>query len=73
MELKLFITHQLKEIKVEYLDSISELDDDIIRKYSPKNHWPIAWIILHCLEIYDKWLYQNLTGEYFLNHDDIIN
>ncbi|RKX79830.1 MAG: hypothetical protein DRP87_01725 [Spirochaetes bacterium] len=69
MTLKSYIMAELEEIKREFLDALEGLDDDTIGRFSPKGHWPIAWIVQHCCENYDKWLYKSLTGKYCLQHD----
>lgn len=72
MELKKFIIFQIEEIKREFLDTLDALSDDIISQYSPQGHWPIAWIILHCLEIYDKLCFKNFENRYLLTHAEFI-
>lgn len=71
--MKEYILYQLKEAKRELTGSITGLSKKELISYSPSNHWPIAWIILHCLRNVDKWLINNITGEFVLKHDEIFD
>ncbi len=69
--MKNYILYQLKEIKRELIDSITGLSSNDLISFSPSKHWPIAWVVLHCLRNVDKWLISNITGEFVLKHDEI--
>jgi DinB superfamily len=73
VNLKTYIVFQLKEIRQELLEVLTDLDDKTLKMYSLSGHWPIAWHLQHCCFNIDKWLYSNITGSYLLEHNEIFN
>ena len=62
-----YILHQLREMKRELLAAIADVQPEDLFSFEPCGHWPIGWIVEHCTEVADKFLWGPVTGGSF--HD----
>lgn len=72
IDLKLFISYQLKEMKRELLAALEGLSEEDLTSHEPCGHWPVAWVAEHCSDVADKFLYHPIKGALFLEHDPAI-
>lgn len=72
IDLKTYITHQLREMKRELLDAIEGLSEEDMSSHEPCGHWPVAWIAEHCSDVVDHSLYEPVKGASYLEHDPVI-
>jgi len=70
MNLKQYVTYQLREAKREMLEALEGLSSETITSHEPSGHWPIAWIVEHCRETADKYLHFHITGSYVLEREE---
>lgn len=70
MNLKQYVTYQLREAKREMLEALEGLSDEAIASHGPSGHWPIAWIVEHCCERADRYLHFHITGSFALEHEE---
>ncbi len=73
IDLKLFITYQLREMKRELSDAIAGLSEEDMSSHEPCGHWPVAWIAEHCSDVADRFLYHPVKERFFLEHDPVID
>lgn len=62
MTFREYMLHQLREMRRELLDSVSDLDEEDLHSFEPVGHWPVAWIAEHCTDVADIFLYAPLHG-----------
>ena len=59
--LKDYIRYQFREIRREMIAAVEGLSDDECASFEPANHWPIAWILAHCVDNVDRFLYIHMA------------
>jgi len=70
MQLKEYIIHQMSEAKREMIEAVKDLPADAVSSMKPGGHWPIGWIVQHCCQNADFFLYEHMTGKSVLEHDE---
>ena len=60
-----YLLHQLREMKREVLTSIEDVPEEDLFSFEPLDHWPIGWIVEHCTEVADKFLWVPVKGSSF--------
>ena len=57
MTFKEYVIHQLREMQRELLVALSDVPREDMVSFEPQGHWPVAWIVEHCTNIADIFLY----------------
>jgi 3-methyladenine DNA glycosylase AlkD len=70
MNIKQLVLNQLWEQKYEMLQALVGLEINEIRTKGKGNHWPIGWIVEHCICVMDLMINKHITGNWCLTHKE---
>ena len=73
MTTKQYILNQFWEMKYEMLQALAGLTSDEINSRGDCNHWPIGWIVSHCMIVLDNVINRHISGSYSYEHDENIS
>ena len=69
MTLKEYILHQTREARREMLIAVEGLSGEDLSSLEPGGHWPVAWIVQHCCQNVDRFLYSAIEGRNSLDQN----